>query len=503
MRRARHVLFTLRTWIVCLTAALVVAAVPAALASADDPCAIENPAISNFIMVRTESGVTLDQFITEFEQNNPDLSVVLADTVPNRPIYLLELMPPPDFNQQELLAFEEQLETAYVAIIEWGDILYTSEAPEGKTGSTFVDRPINPSMFQAQYAATTLGIESAHEQSTGLGVVVAVLDTGVDPTHPIVAGGIAPGGYNFVDDNDDTHDIGDGIDTDGDGLVDEMVGHGTFVAGLVRLIAPDAKILPIRILDGDGHGDLWRMTRGMFHAIDRGVEVINVSVASTYASNGVEDAVKEARSLGIVTVAAVGNCDQDDPREFPALQSKVFGVAAVDHNDIKASFSNYEDKVFISAPGASVYVDGEPDPDKSIIGPTPDENFVYWEGTSTATALVSGTAALIRAQHPEWPSSELTYDLMESVFTVSAEDIDDLNPGYEGELGVGRVNTSAAANMGPIAPSLGDINNDGLINVDDLLILLNDWGLTHTSADLNGDGVVNVDDLLILLNNWG
>jgi subtilisin family serine protease len=469
----------------------ILAAAPPAPAAADT-CGALAGRIDNFIIVRVKPESTLEAFIDAVQQQNPGLTAWLSDSVPNRPIHLLELALPPGWSPAQYHAFEQSLKTDYPQLA-WGETLYTDIAPEGKTGSTFVDGPINLSMYQAQYAGGQIALPAAQQRSTGLGVVVAVLDTGVDASHPLLAGHIAPGGYNFVEGNSDTHDGGTGA----------LVGHGTYVAGLVRFVAPEAMILPIRVLDADGRGDLWWLTRGMFHAIDRGVEVINISISSTYKGEGVEDAAREAKELGIVTVAAAGNCNTDNPREFPAMQSNVFGVAAVNQNDVKAPFSNYHDKIFLSAPGTMAYVNGEPDPSLSIMSATPGGGYAYWEGTSMAAPLVAGAVGLVRAQHPEWPASVSTWYTIEAIFAATADDIDGANPQYEEELGVGRVNAAAATMTGPVAPALGDLNNDGTVNVYDLLTLLAAWGLTHTSADLNGDGTVDVFDLLILLGNWG
>jgi subtilisin family serine protease len=465
---------------------------------ASDPCEQLAGLIGDRMIVRTQPGVGVSDFIAVLEQTNPGLTASHLESIPNRPIHFLALDLPDWWGSDELDELEDKLKTEYTDLIDWGELLYDAIAPEGKTGSTFLDRPIQPSSFSQQYAAQRLGLNAAHERATGLGVVVAVLDTGVDASHPLFTNRIAPGGYNFVDGNTNTNDDGYGY----------LVGHGTFVAGLVLLVAPEAKILPVRVLDPEGEGTLWTLTQGMFHAIDRGVHVINVSIASTYKSSAIEDAVKEARSLGIVVTAAAGNCDQDDPREFPAMQSHVFGAASLDENDIKADFSNYSDKIFISAPGNMVLMPGmnDPDPERSMISAHPSGepgNYVYWKGTSMSAPLIAGAVALIRAQNPQWPSTQGTWKAIEEIIEGSAVDIDGLNPQYEGELGVGRIDAAAATLMGPIQPKLGDLNNDGFVDGLDLLILLGDWGQTHTSADLNGDGTVDGLDLLILLGNWG
>ena len=120
------------------------------------------------------------------------------------------------------------------------------------------------------------------------------------------------------------------------------------------------------------------------------------------------------------------------------------------------------------------------------------------------TPLVSGAAALIRAQHPEWPATVETFFSIRNALMSTAVNIYPLNPQFlkDKELGVGRLNIAAAVALGPAAPQSGDLNGDGAVDVDDLLKVISDWGGVHTSADINGDGAVDSDDLVLVISNW-
>jgi len=379
------------------------------------------------------------------------------------------------------------------------------EAPEGGTGSTFVDAPVSTALFQSQYLTTKLGLATAHTVASGVGVVVAVLDTGVDSTHAELASQVLTSGWDFIDGDAFPFDESSNQDADGDGLVDEMAGHGTYVAGLITLVAPDAKILPIRVLDSEGRGNIWSLVRGMWYAIDQGVEVINLSLGSTDESDVVQEAIEEARARGIAVVAAAGNCDRTEPEEFPAMEiDYVIGVAAVDNTETRAAFSNFHENLALSAPAVTTHdVNGDPILEESVISTIPGGGYAFWQGTSMATPLVAGTAALIRSQHPEWPAEQTTIDAVREALTSGALPIDVSNPDYAGLLGAGRVDANSSVLLGPVAPALGDLNADGVVNVVDLLLIINDWGMTHTSADLTGDGMVDVIDILSLIEHWG
>lgn len=474
------------------------------------------------MIVHIAEGADIGTFIDAFVADHPTVGLAAVDQVPGRRIHLLSLALPDGWTEAFIDQLEADLKHDYLDILVSaagtgaGDFLYVNEGPEGKTGSVWASG-LSQFDYDTQYAVPLLGVPAAQGMTTGGGTVVAVLDTGVDSSHPALAGRVVAGGYNFVDGNDVTDDVGDGMDTDGDGDIDELTGHGTFVAGLITLVAPDARILPVRVLDGDGNGDEWMLTRGIYHAIDRGVEVINLSLGSTYDTVSVKQAILDAALKGIVIVSSAGNCRRSDPREFPAMDDigledpvvplieieGALGIAATNPDDVKADFSNFNRRLFLCAPGDTA--DGPLDPARAIVGILPQSEYGAWEGTSFATAFTTGTAALVRAQHPEWAPDLGTYTNVLNVLAVSAADVYAVNPQYaqDMELGAGRLDVAAAAALGPVAPPLGDLDGNGAVQFADLLILLRDWGLVHSSADLNGNGVVEFGDLLILLGNWG
>ncbi len=453
-----------------------------------------------------------NEFIAQFEDAHPDMRLTVLDAIPDRGLFLLHLQAPRTTNFD---ALELELETAYLTHLRWVEMMYNLEAPEGGTGSVHVDDLVGLTDYHNQFVVNSLGIAQANTLSDGQYTTVAILDTGVDATHPAFGGHVLPIGIDFVDNDANPNDVGDGLDTDGDGAIDEMTGHGTFVAGLVSLIASEARIMPVRVLNGDGVGDNWILAKGLFYAIDNGADIINLSLRSTYNSQAVEDALREANQQGIFVAAAAGNENRDLPREFPAM-GKAHGVAALDNLNIKAGFSNFSNRLFISAPGGNqVNPDGTPIPSQSIISAFPGGGYSVWEGTSMATPLVSATAVLIKAQHPHnlnWPipvlRPEKIVDNILQILTTSATNIDSLNPDFVGMLGVGSLNIGAAVALGPPAPQIcagGDVNYDGIVDATDLVAVINSIGPCPAPCptDFTGDGIVNADDIVVVINNIG
>jgi subtilisin family serine protease len=277
-----------------------------------------------------------------------------------------------------------------------------------------------------QVAARRLGVAEAHDQSTGAGVRVAILDTGIDPNHPLFANRIV-GGYDFVDHDNDPTDEPTGTDANDDGVVDGSYGHGTHVAGIVAMTAPDAQLLIVRVLDAEGRGDVQRIAAGIRWAVRNGANVINMSLGMTTLSPAVAVAIGEAATHGVVCVASAGNDGSDTPVEYPASNPLVIGVAACDADCRPADFTSYGDYVALAAPGVAV---------RSAY---PGNAYRLWSGTSMSAPFVSGTAALLLSTHPRWGMQQVLNRLQ-----YTAHAVVDASPQQAGRVGHGALDVSGA-----------------------------------------------------------
>ena len=291
-------------------------------------------------------------------------------------------------------------------------------------------------------------------RARGAGVIVAVIDTGIDRLHADIKDHIWTDPGEIPDDN---------IDNDNDGLIDDVYGwsfldaskdtlerrdtatssvsgHGTFIAGLIALIAPDAKIMPIRAFSSDGVSDAFSIAQSIKYAVDHGAQVVNLSFGTTEDSQVIHDAVSYAEQRGVLLVAAAGNeaISDDLAPQFPAnWKSQVMSVAAIDSNDRKAGFSNYGSNISVSAPGVDIV--------SLYPGANNNSDYATWSGTSFAAPLAAAEGALILETDPRHSAR--------ASIENNAVDIDSLNPGLAGKLGKGRIDPLRALQSLDVASS--------------------------------------------------
>jgi subtilisin family serine protease len=248
------------------------------------------------------------------------------------------------------------------------------------------------SAYVNQPATDVINMDKAHTLATGKGIV-ATIDTGADFSHSVLRSSLVwgwdfvhgwPLGQEMADLNQETTPILDQETTPIlDGSKYPAYGHGTMVAGLIHLVAPDAKIMPLRAFGADGSATVSQIVEAIYFAVDRGADVINMSFSLKQDSPTLKTALDYAASKGVICVASAGN-DGSSIQVWPAAYSSVIGVAATNNKGIRSLFSNFGNSlVTLAAPG------------EGVITTYPKQHYAQVWGTSFSAPLVSGAASLL------------------------------------------------------------------------------------------------------------
>ncbi|MDH7485256.1 MAG: S8 family peptidase [Anaerolineae bacterium] len=295
-----------------------------------------------------------------------------------------------------------------------------------------------------QWNLTRIKAEQAWDTTTGSSdIVIAIVDTGVDLSHPDLAAKIVAG-YDFVN---------------GDSDASDDHGHGTHVASIAAALSNNgrglagvswgARIMPVKVLSADGSGLVSNVANGICWAADHGADVINLSLGGPAAAT-LQSAVDYAYNAGALVVAAAGNSYKEgNPPIYPAACNHVLAVAATNDLDGHASYSSSGSYVDVAAPGGDPTSSSDSNPNHWIVG-------AYWRGkgcdyawgagTSQAAPHVAGLAALLLSVN-----SSLTNNDLEVLIRNTAVDVS--TPGWDEFTGYGRIDAQAAVAAASAQPS--------------------------------------------------
>ncbi|CAG0966814.1 serine protease [Planctomycetaceae bacterium] len=274
--------------------------------------------------------------------------------------------------------------------------------------------PNDPS-FASQWHLPKIAAPAGWDISTGSSTVdIAIIDTGIDPSHPDLAGKLLPG-YNFVTNTTDTHDV---------------YGHGTKVAGSAAAMVNNAvgvsgvawqnPILPLAVTDSTGIASYSRIASAITYAVDHGARIINISFAGPTNSTTMQSAIDYAWNKGAIIFAGAGNSATNAPY-YPAACNHVVAVAATTSSDTLASFSNYGNWITVAAPGYS------------ILTTTNGGGYGSVSGTSFSGPITAGLGALILSVNPTLSNAQVV-----DIITKNTDDIG--APGFDPSFGNGRIN---------------------------------------------------------------
>ena len=368
-----------------------------------------------------------------------------------------------------------------------------------------------------------IGAPRAWDFTTGSRrVVVAVIDTGADIWHNDLKENIWTNPYeisdnNYDDDNDgyvdDIHgwnfieDNNDVRTSVFDNTADpEAVNHGTIIAGLVGAVGNNNQsgvglnwqisIMPLRAVASDGSGSYNKVAKAVEYAVDHGADVISLSIVGSEYDEGLKQILYQAYKKGVVIVAAAGNGRRRNgegdlskmpnyPVCFDAGDSEnwLIGVSSVDNDDKLSKFADYGPCVDLLAPGQNIFSSQRYAPmygyNEEFGGP--------WQGTSFATPLVAGAAALLKAERPDWSAKQII-----SALYNNADNIDIQNPDFINKLGFGRLNIGKA--MSFAAQSSFPVNYFAWhdYKVKDTVIYTVENGVKYFFADTGGASIVSV-----------
>jgi len=299
--------------------------------------------------------------------------------------------------------------------------------------------------------------------TAGSGVIVADIDTGVDPNHPVLKGSLLPG-YDFTRNQSGGSEMSDVsqstvavLDSNETAKVSQSTvavldqstvavldgppyaafGHGTMTAGIIHLVAPQATIMPLKAFKADGSGYDSDILRAIYFAVGHGAKLINMSFNYTSYSQELANAVNYATANGVICVAAAGNSGER-ATVYPAALKGVIDVASTGNTDLPSTFSNYgAPPVWLAAPG------------EGVMTTYPFSTYAAGWGTSFSTPLVSGTAALLVSTYNGKSSASLLGTVLATLSQASFEPqaanaLAHTDPLADPDMGHGRLDTYLA-----------------------------------------------------------
>jgi len=257
----------------------------------------------------------------------------------------------------------------------------------------------NDPFLPVQYGFSITGTDQIWQRQPGRPeVIVAVIDSGIDGSHPEFKGQLVPG-FDFT------------LKTPAPGGQVDGYGHGTHVAGVIGAkthngigiagIAPGCRLMPVRIFNDFGHSESGRSAAAVIWAVDNGAKVINASWGSPMEGAASKAAYQYAIQRDVVFVAAAGNSGNEEPK-YPGASVEAIGVSATNDIDGWASFSTFGDWIALAAPG------------KGILSTYPlhkGNGYRIMEGTSMAAPFVTAAAALVRSEYPDWNVAQVRAQL--------------------------------------------------------------------------------------------